>query len=309
MGGILRHKKTGGLYEVLFRGAQIYIHDDASLADDDLVTVYQVPGDQIAVVPLGATVDNYVSYLHSARTQTATGLICGDEVVVYRNVVNGRVWVRPTSEMDDGRFEPAQAIEARQGGDAEGGSVEDKSAVAAGDVPASKSEDQPPSSTPGEVERPHAYSTPLDLDRLSKLVGNDDLGERLARAITDARQFHELLPTLSHISTAGRGEGAGDLAALSAAAEPGMLALSPQQYDDWGMIRTTRPSPEGFCWPIFRAVILDDDAEQSAARAERRQPKIVKANSDFLVRLWNDYRSGRLVERSAADATNPQDQE
>ncbi len=70
------------------------------------------------------------------------------------------------------------------------------------------------------------------------------------------------------------------------------------------------PNAEGFCWPIFRAVILDDDAEQVAARSERRQPKIVKANSDFLIRLWNDYRSGRrLVERSAADATNPQDQE
>lgn len=99
----------------------------------------------------------------------------------------------------------AQAIEARQGGDAEGGSVEDKSAVAAGDVPASKSEDQPPSSTPGEVERL--------VDAFQSAC--------FRRHIPDARAARTAL--LSHISTAGRGEEAAyeELDAVSARVQQG----------------------------------------------------------------------------------------
>ncbi|WP_204283752.1 hypothetical protein, partial [Klebsiella pneumoniae] len=47
------------------------------------------------------------------------------------------------------------------------------------------------------MEGLHAYSTTIDLDRLSLLVTNDDYGERLARGITDARQFHEILSRIS----------------------------------------------------------------------------------------------------------------
>ncbi|QRE76510.1 hypothetical protein [Methylobacterium aquaticum] len=273
---ILRHKKTGGLYEVLFRGATVR----TSLPLTDYAAVMVVAYNKRNPVSVSVRPEHWIVAGHdvlfdSAQIQTSKPLQNGAEVVVYRAVGGGPVWVRRASEMDDGRFEPADAP-------------------------------QPPSSTSGEAERlveqleQAAYNFAFAIGRGPK---NGELVE-LDQRFTDARTA-----LLSHISTAGRGEEAGDLATLSAAAEPGMLALSPRQYDDWGMIRTTEPDSDGFGRVIFHAVILDDDTEKSAARSERRQPKIVKANSDFLIRLWNDYRSGRLVERSAADATNPQDQE
>lgn len=96
----------------------------------------------------------------------------------------------------------AQAIEARQGGDAEGGSVEDKSAVAAGDVPASRSQVHPPSSTPGEVERLVDHLIEIAQD----VVRHQAAGSRSVFAVhDDLRSARTAL--LSHISTAGRGEG------------------------------------------------------------------------------------------------------
>lgn len=271
MGEILRHKKTGGLYEVLFRGA--VIHSDVPLSDDAPITVCRRLPDGQIVARFGPTPRGSFDVLHHSRLQTDVLLHDGAEVVVYRALNGWLVWVRPTAEMGDGRFEPADAPPA-------------------------------PSSTPGEVERLAERLTDAAIRLGRDQIHGDPDDEAASLALFAAART----ALLSHISAAGRAPQTGDLAALSAAASPGMLALSPRQYDDWGMIRTTEPDSDGFGRVIFHAVILDDDAEKSAARSERRQPKIVKANADFLIRLWNDYRSGRLVERSA-DATNPQDQE
>lgn len=40
------------------------------------------------------------------RIQTAVPLTEGTEVVIYRSEKEGRFWVRPTSEFEDGRFRP-----------------------------------------------------------------------------------------------------------------------------------------------------------------------------------------------------------
>jgi hypothetical protein len=64
MAEIVRHVRTGGLYEVLHRGAQI---------------------------------------------QTSEPLADYAEVVGYRSLKDGRVWVRPAAEMDDGRFKAVSA--------------------------------------------------------------------------------------------------------------------------------------------------------------------------------------------------------
>ncbi|BAQ44010.1 hypothetical protein [Methylobacterium aquaticum] len=264
---IVRHKKTGGLYEVLFRGAQIQTNEP--LADyAEVIVCRRVSDGGIVVRPASLPVPAGSVALYGGSVQANLPLASGDDVAVYRNQDDDMlVWVRPTAEMDDGRFEPA-------------------------DVPQATSADAIIREMFGRAIEEHGA-----------LADASDAVDALCDQVVD----YVCTALLSHISTAVRGEGDGDLAALSAAASPGMLALSPRQYDDWGMIRTTELDSDGFCRVIFHSVILDDDAEKSAARSERRQPKIVKANSDFLIRLWNDYRSGRLVERSAA--TNPQDQE
>ncbi|KTS30889.1 hypothetical protein NS229_14790 [Methylobacterium indicum] len=173
------------------------------------------------------------------------------------------------------------------------------------------------------MELPHAYSTPLDLDRLSKLVGNNDLGESLARAITDARQFHELLPTISHISTAGRGEGAGDLAALSKKATQGEWHVESERTD--GSYGSGEDCSEGYHTAVIctdeirhgKPGVIFEGSNSTIAEIEEEGHEdgfhawdaVSKANAEFIVALVNAFRSGRLVERSAADATNPQDQE
>ncbi|KMO18870.1 hypothetical protein [Methylobacterium indicum] len=174
MGEILRHKKTGGLYEVLFRGA--VIHSDVPLSDDaPIIVCRRIPDGQI-VARFGPTPRGSFDVLHHSRLQTDALIHDGAEVVVYRAVGGAPVWVRRASEMDDGRFEPAEAP-------------------------------QPPSSTPGEVERL--------VDALSNAAWEMGHSSSIAtkEQMTVVRDALRTARTalLSHISTAGRGEGAGDL--------------------------------------------------------------------------------------------------
>lgn len=162
------------------------------------------------------------------------------------------------------RRQAAQAIEARQGGDAEGGSVEDKSAVAAGDVPASKSEDRASSSTPGEVERLRQIAA-ASTDKLRSLYYHSPRGSTTeVAALAGIEAITALLP---HISTAGRGEGSGDLA---------------RQAYDLGFAA----SGEGW----------NGEYPNNAAETEN----YARTRTENLARLLN---------KPAADATNPQDQE
>ncbi|MEN3234695.1 hypothetical protein PUR29_13930 [Methylobacterium ajmalii] len=119
---ILRHKKTGGLYEVLFRGA--VVETDRPLADyAEVIVCRRVSDGGIVVRPASLPVPASSVALYGGSVQANLPLANGDDVVVYRNQDDDMlVWVRPTSEMDDGRFDPAEAPRS-------------------------------PSSTPGEVER------------------------------------------------------------------------------------------------------------------------------------------------------------
>ena len=231
MGEILRHKKTGGLYEVLLgRGV---VHSDVPLSDDAPVTVCRrIPDGQI-VARFGPTPRGSFDVLHHSRLQTDALIHDGAEVVVYRAVGGGPVWVRRASEMDDGRFEPADAP-------------------------------QPPSSTPGEVER-----------LLDKLEGSIRAHEALAGDPYSHRKVEKLADDidatrtalLSHISTAGRGEGAGELA---------------RQAYDLGFAA----SGEGWNGEY------PDNAAETEGYARTRAEDLA-----------------RLLNKPAADATNPQDQE
>ncbi len=119
MSEILRHKKTGGLYEVLFRGA--WLRTDEPLGDYAEVAVCQHrDSDTVSVWPHRAPqeddgrrrfTDSYAVLHPMAQIQADTPLIEGARVVVYRGKANGRVWVRSTSEMDDGRFEAVLAAQ------------------------------------------------------------------------------------------------------------------------------------------------------------------------------------------------------
>lgn len=315
MTGILRHKKTGGLYEVLFRGVRV--RADAPLTDYDLVQVVQdkMTGDIFACAP--GCAPSSASIILAATVQSKGWLRQGDEVAVYRPPNTSLVWARPTSEMDDGRFEPAQAIEARQGGDAEGGSVEDKSAVAAGDVPASKSEVQTPSSTPGAAERLVGQ-----LIEAARAFGwSVDLGSPTDahRAMLEEKAARTAL--LSYISTAGRGEGAGDLAALSKKATQGEWHVESEKTD--GSYGSGEDCSEGYHTAVIctdeirhgKPGVIFEGSNSTVAEIEEENHEdgfyawdaVSKANAEFIVALVNAYRSGRLVERPAA--TNPQDQE
>ena len=82
---------------------------------------------------------------------------------------------------------------------------------------------------------------------------------------------------------------------LSEAAPKGPWTVRPQKFDDWGWVRGPLRE-DGFRPVIFVAMGDDDEAEQSAARAEGRQPRQREAISAFLCRLENDYRAGRLID-------------
>jgi delta-aminolevulinic acid dehydratase/porphobilinogen synthase len=56
----------------------------------------------------------YTVIARDARVQTDTPLTDYAEVAVYRGD-NGMAWVRPISEMDDGRFEPLLACSRAEG--------------------------------------------------------------------------------------------------------------------------------------------------------------------------------------------------
>lgn len=82
---------------------------------------------------------------------------------------------------------------------------------------------------------------------------------------------------------------------LSEAAPKGPWAVRPKEDDDWGFVRGP-VGEDGFRPVIFIARCYGDPAEQSAARAEGRQPRQTEAISAFLCRLENDYRAGRLID-------------
>lgn len=118
MAEILRHKKTGGLYEVLFRGA--VIHSDVPLSDDAPVTVCRRLPDGQIVARFGPTPRGTFDVLHHSRLQTDALLHDGSAVTVYRATGGGPVWARRTVEMDDGRFEPVVAPPSGSCGEVEG---------------------------------------------------------------------------------------------------------------------------------------------------------------------------------------------
>jgi len=90
-------------------------------------------------------------------------------------------------------------------------------------------------------------------------------------------------------------QSAPSLRELSEAAPKGPWTVRPQKFDDWGWVRGPLRE-DGFRPVIFVAKGDDDEAEQSAARAEGRQPRQTEAISAFLCRLENDYRAGRLID-------------
>lgn len=80
------------------------------------------------------------------------------------------------------------------------------------------------------------------------------------------------------------------LRALSEAATPGPWAATYQEYDDWGVIRTTIENGNGFHPVVCSARVMDDEQEQAAARRENRQPRICGANASLIVAAVNRLR-------------------
>lgn len=196
MGEILRHKKTGGLYEVVYQ--DVVVNCAHALCDDDKIQIVRNPDEKTVEVWPAHWQTEFWEVLAEGRMQTSVPLNSGNKVVVYQGLSSpSLVWARRASEMNDGRFEPAQAIEARQGRDAEGGSVEDESAVTEGDVL------QPLSSTPGEAER-----LVENIVRAARDCGEArERGDEECLAIAERHEAAARTALLSHISTAGRGEG------------------------------------------------------------------------------------------------------
>ncbi len=145
----------------------------------------------------------------------------------------------------------------------------------------------PDPSTPGEVER-----LADALIEASQAAIWHRFGPQPAASMPGAASAIDAARTalLSHI-TAARSEGAGELARLSDLATAGLLTA-----------RWSIPEEGADCiWIVNGAgQILGEFYGPQSSRFR-------VANAELLVALWNDYRSGRLVERSAA--TNPQDQE
>ncbi|MGX7708015.1 hypothetical protein [Methylobacterium sp. Gmos1] len=114
MGEILRHKKTGGLYEVLFRGVRLRAH--RSLADYDLVLIVRHgEASEITACSSMFNAPAGASILFAAIVQSSAPLVHGAEVVGYRALNGGPAWARPTSEMEDGRFEPVSPTPSPEG--------------------------------------------------------------------------------------------------------------------------------------------------------------------------------------------------
>ena len=106
---IVRHKKTGGLYEVLFRGATV--ETDRPLADyDEVIVCRRVSDGGIVIRPANLPVPANRIALYGASVQTNAPLTNGDEAVVYRNQDDDLLtWARSPAEMADGRFETVSA--------------------------------------------------------------------------------------------------------------------------------------------------------------------------------------------------------
>lgn len=103
---ILRHIRTGGVYEVLYRGARLQTAHP--LQDYDIILVYQCTDtgaitacSSPELAPAGHR------FLYVAAIQTGAPLCDGAEVVIYRALTGNLAWIRSTAEMDDGRFKAA----------------------------------------------------------------------------------------------------------------------------------------------------------------------------------------------------------
>lgn len=304
---IVRHKKTGGLYEVLFRGA--VIHSDVPLSDEAPVTICRrIPDGQI-VARFGPTPRGSFDVLHHSQLQTDAVIHDGAEVVVYRALNGGPVWARRASEMDDGRFEPVT----------------------------------PDPSTPGEVER--LVDALIEAARFAgktEAMGAwctgkaaDDLATArtaLLSHITAARPEGAVpswMPQAKDVAEAmqdgGHWRSCSGCHETNEGYETGHYPYSPVYQCHVGS-GCHECGGIGVTWepPIDEAALLR--SAQAASRPVAPQDlaalsaaacpgewcghllmEMTEADSDYCDALVNGHRSGRLVERSPA--TNPQDQE
>ncbi|GJD60225.1 zinc finger-like domain-containing protein [Methylobacterium frigidaeris] len=109
---IVRHIRSGRLYEVLFRGARVQTNEP--LTDYDLVLVYRCSRTGQVTLSSHKTAPDGYRLLYTAAIQAGAPLSDGAEVVVYRSLNGNLAWARSTAEMDDGRFEAVPG--ARQAG-------------------------------------------------------------------------------------------------------------------------------------------------------------------------------------------------
>ncbi|WP_053078784.1 hypothetical protein [Methylobacterium tarhaniae] len=109
---LVRHIRSGRLYEVLFRGARVRTIEP--LTDYDLVMVYRCSRTGQVTLSSQKTAPAGTTLLYVAAVQTGAPLSDGAEVVVYRALDGNLAWARSTAEMEDGRFEAVPG--ARQAG-------------------------------------------------------------------------------------------------------------------------------------------------------------------------------------------------